>query len=419
MSELKNVKHLECINCHKTYDVKPGLITCPDCGPALGIMDIIYDYDYIKKHTSKEDFAKNKDYSIWRYEPFMPIEENGPKPKLRVGWSPLYKADEMAKAIGLDEVYIKDDGINPTGSLKDRASCVAVAKAMEEKAEVICCSSTGNAASSCAGNAASVGIKTVIFVPGRAPQGKVSQLKIFGAEVMSVQGSYEETFKLSAEAIERYGWYNRNAAINPYMVEGKKTVSIEMCEQLGWEVPDWIVFSVGDGCTIAGAWKGFKDLYEAGFTDKLPRVAGIQAEGCAPLAHAWMAGKGEDWSPEEENTVADSIAVGVPRNAIKALRAVNESNGVWETITDEEIEDAMRLMGKKAGVFGEPAGCAGMAGLEKLVAKGIIKKDEKVVCAVTGNGLKDPVNAIKAAGDPRKVEPTLEGLDKAMKEIGY
>jgi len=419
MSNLKNVKHLQCVNCGKTYPAEPGVYTCPDCGPKLGILDVIYDYDYIRTRVSKESFAANKDYSIWRYEPFMSIEENGPKPKLRVGWSPLYKADGLAEAIGLKTLYVKDDGINPTASLKDRASCVAVAKAMEEKAEVICCSSTGNAASSLAGNAASVGIKTVIFVPGRAPIGKVSQLKIFGANVMSVQGSYEETFKLSAEAIERFGWYNRNAAVNPHMVEGKKTVSLEICEQMNWEVPDWIVFSVGDGCTIAGAWKGYKDLYETGFIDRLPRVAGIQAEGCAPLAHAWERGDGEEWEPEVENTIADSIAVGVPRNAVKALRAINESNGVWETVSDDEILDAMRLMGKTSGVFGEPAGCAGMAGLIKLVEKGVIGKDEKVVCAVTGNGLKDVNNAIKAAGEPLKVEPTIEGLNEALKKIGY
>ena len=414
---MKNVKYLQCIECGKTYKPAPGRYTCDACGPKLGILDVIYDYEYITSKASKESFAKNTDYSVWRYEPFLPIEENGPKPKLRVGWSPLYKPEKLAKEVGLDTLYVKDDGINPTGSMKDRASCVAVAKAMEEKAEVICCSSTGNAASSCAGNAASVGIKTVIFVPGRAPLGKVSQLKIFGANVMSVQGSYEETFKLSADAIEQNGWYNRNAAINPYLVEGKKTISLEICEQMNWEVPDWIVFSVGDGCSIAGAYKGFLDLYNAGFINKMPRVAGIQAEGCASLAHSWK--EKREWHPEAENTIADSIAVGVPRNAIKALRAVSESNGVWETVTDEEILDAMRFMGKNAGVFGEPAGCAGMAGLRKLVANGVIKKDETVVCAVTGNGLKDTANAIKAAGEPMKVEPTTEGLKKALKEIGY
>ena len=414
---MKNVKYLECIHCGEKFKPEPGRYTCDVCGPKLGILDVIYDYDYIKSIASKETFEKNKDYSIWRYEPFLPIEENGPKPKLRVGWSPLYKADRMGEEIGLDNLYVKDDGINPTASLKDRASCIAVAKALEEKAEVICCSSTGNAASSLAGNAASVGFKTVIFVPGRAPMGKVSQLKIFGANVMSVQGSYEETFKLSAEAIEKYGWYNRNAAVNPYLVEGKKTVSLEVCEQMNWEVPDWIVFSVGDGCTIAGAYKGYVDLYEAGFIDKLPRVAGIQAEGCAPLAHAWE--EKREWVPEEENTIADSIAVGVPRNAIKALRAVEASNGVWETVSDDEILETMRFMGKYSGVFGEPAGCAGMAGLRKLVANGVIKKDETVVCAVTGNGLKDVSNAIKAAGEPIKVEPTSEGLKEALAKIGY
>lgn len=414
---MKNVKHLECINCGKTYKAEPNRYTCDDCGSKDGILDVIYDYEYIKSRVNKDTFAKDKDYSIWRYEAFLPIEENGPKPKLRVGWSPLYKTEELGKEIGLKNLYVKDDGINPTASLKDRASCVAVAKALEEKAEVICCSSTGNAASSLAGNAASVGIKTVIFVPGRAPMGKVSQLKIFGANVMSVQGSYEETFKLSAEAIVKHGWYNRNAAVNPYLVEGKKTVSLEICEQMNWEVPDWIVFSVGDGCTIAGAYKGYLDLYNAGFINKLPRVAGIQAEGCAPLAHAWE--EKRQWVPEEENTIADSIAVGVPRNAIKALRAVEASNGVWETVTDEEILETMRFMGKTSGVFGEPAGCAGMAGLIKLVDKGVIKEDEVVVCAVTGNGLKDVTNAIKAAGEPIKVEPTSEGLKKALASIGY
>ena len=404
---MKNVKYLECINCGAQYKAEPGRYTCDKCGPSLGILDVVYDYDYIKSKVSKDWFANNKNYDMWRYEAFMAVEENGPKGKLRVGWSPLYKADVLAREIGLDTLYVKDDGINPTSSLKDRASAIAVAKALEEKAEVICCSSTGNAASSTAGNAASVGIKSVIFVPGRAPQGKVAQLKIFGANVMSVQGSYEETFKLSAEAIEKFGWYNRNAAVNPYCVEG----------QMNWEVPDWIVFSVGDGCTIAGAYKGYVDLYNAGFIDKLPRVAGIQAEGCAPLAHAWS--EKRDWVPEEENTIADSIAVGVPRNAVKAIRAVEASNGVWETVTDEEILDAMRFMGKHAGVFGEPAGSAGMAGLRKLVDKGVIKKNETVVCAVTGNGLKDVVNAIKAAGEPIKVEPTSEGLLEALKKIGY
>ena len=412
---MKNVKHLQCIHCQRTYAPVPGRYTCDACGPAKGILDVIYDYDHISGICSKQTLANNGDHSIWRYLPFLPVEPDQPKPKLRVGWSPLYKADQLAAAIGLETLYIKDDGINPTASLKDRASAVAVAKALEEKAAVICCSSTGNAASSLAGNAASAGLKTVIFVPGRAPQGKVAQLKVFGSNVISVQGSYEETFKLSAMAIDKYGWYNRNAAINPYLVEGKKTISLEICEQLSWQVPDWIVFSVGDGCTIAGAWKGFYDLYKAGFIKKLPKVAGVQAEGCAPITKAFLTGKAVE--PTAENTIADSIAVGVPRNPVKALRAVRDSNGTFVNVSDEEILSAMRLLGQLAGVFGEPAGVAGLAGLRKLVQQGIIGKSETVACAVTGNGLKDVNNAIKAAGEPIRINPDGKGLFSILENL--
>ena len=208
------------------------------------------------------------------------MEETTPDTPLRVGWSPLYEEPKLAEILGLKRLYVKDDGQNPTASLKDRASAMAVAKAREAGAKIIACSSTGNAASSLAGNAAAAGLRTFIFVPERAPKGKVSQLMTFGANVISVQGDYEETFELSKKAIEKYGWYNRNAAINPYLSEGKKTVSLEIMEQLGWQVPDYIAISVGDGCTIAGLWKGLKDLYAIGFIDKLPRLISAQAEGC-------------------------------------------------------------------------------------------------------------------------------------------
>ncbi|NLC39002.1 MAG: threonine synthase, partial [Clostridia bacterium] len=327
-------------------------------------------------------------------------------------WTPLYYTPVLAQAIGLKKLYIKDDGQNPTASLKDRASAVAVVKAKEEGADLIACSSTGNAASSLAGNAASMGIKTCIFVPKRAPQGKVAQLLIFGATVISVQGSYRDAFNLSAKAIAKYGWYNRNAAINPYLVEGKKTVSLEICEQLNWQVPDWVVFSVGDGCTLGGVWKGFYDLCQTGMIDRLPKVAGVQAEGCAPITKAFFSG--EKVQPAPEDTLADSIAVGVPRNPEKALRAVRESGGTMINVTDEEILAAMLLLGNTADIFGEPAGAAGLAGLKKLVEEGIVGKNETVVCAVTGNGLKDVNNAIKAAGEPLRVNPNLDELIQVL-----
>ena len=275
---------------------------------------------------------------------------------------------------------------------------------------------TGNAASSLAGNAAAAGFKTYIFVPERAPKGKVAQLMIFGANVISVKGNYEETFKMSAEAIEKYGWYNRNAAINPYLSEGKKTVALEIAEQLNWEMPDYLAISVGDGCTIAGVWKGFKDLYAIGFIDKLPRLISAQSYGCYPINRAIQENK--PWEPMEENTIADSISVGVPRNADKALAAIRESNGLAVCVTDEEILAAQRLLGRTCGVFGEPAGVTGAAALKKACEQGLIEKDATVVSVVTGNGLKDVANAIKSAGEPLHIEPDLDLMVRGFAERG-
>jgi threonine synthase len=260
-----------------------------------------------------------------------------------------------------------------------------------------------------------MGLATYIFVPGRAPQGKVAQLLIFGANVVSVQGSYSDAFRLSAEAIDRWGWYNRNAAINPYLVEGKKTVAMEIAEQLNWDVPDWVAVSVGDGCTIAGVWKGFNDLYQVGWIDKLPKLLGVQSSGCSPLVDSFL--ENRPWRPAEEHTIADSIAVGVPRNPEKAIQAVRASGGTMIAVSDDEILDAMRLLGKTSGIFGEPAGVAGLAGLKYMVVNDAIKPDEEVVVIVTGNGLKDVKNAITAAGEPISVSPSLDRLIEELRRL--
>ena len=405
---MKYVLGAKCTRCGAEYEALPTITTCK-CG---GILDIQYSYSAIRDHFSPADLEQNRDWSMWRYRPFLPVEEDSPAPPLRVGWSPLYKADRLSKVLGLKTLYIKDDGQNPTASLKDRASAMAVVKAREAGADTIACSSTGNAASSLAGNAAAAGLSTYIFVPSRAPKGKVAQLMIFGATVISVDGSYEDTFALSKAAIDRWGWYNRNAAINPYLSEGKKTVSFELMEQLHWQVHDYVALSVGDGCTIAGVWKGLKDLYETGFIDRLPKLLSVQAEGCCPLNRALQTG--EPWSPMEENTLADSIAVGVPRNADKALNAVRESGGIAVNVSDEEILGAMRLLGRTQGVFGEPAGVTGTAGVKKALELGLIDPDSTVVSIVTGNGLKDVANGIRAAGEPMLVRPDLDALLSAF-----
>ena len=386
-------------------------MTCPDCGEK-GILDILYDYDEVARRFSRESLAACRDNSMWRYRALLPVGDDvDVSAFLRIGWSPLYRSLSLGRELGLRALYVKDDGINPTASLKDRASGVAVAKAIELGYDTIACSSTGNAASSCAGSAARMGLKAVIFVPERAPEGKVAQLMIFGARVVSVHGDYKATFDLSKAAIEKYGWYNRNAGINPVMTEGKKTVALEIAEQLGWNVTDWVACSVGDGCTIGGVYNGFYDLYRLGLIERIPKILGVQSTGCCPFVDA--ARENRPLRPTAENTLADSIAVGVPRNPVKALRAVRESGGAWIAVSDERILDAMRALGRTEGVFGEPAGVTATAGVIQAVADGLIRPDETVTAISTGSGLKDVKNALRAAGKPRLCEPDLAALEES------
>ena len=404
-----------CTICGKIF--KPGEVelTCPICGEK-GILDVEYDYEALKKVLTKEYFAKNTNYSMWRYAPLMGIKEDHIDEMLRIGWTPLVKSHNLAKELGLKELYIKDDGLNPSGSSKDRASGVAVLKAIEAGAKVISCSSTGNAASSCACHAAHMGLPAVIFVPKRAPIGKLTQISLYGATLVVVDGDYKAAFKLSKEAINRHHWYNRNAAINPFMVEGKKTVSLEIAEQLKFKPTDWVVASVGDGCTIGGVYKGFDELHKLGLIDRVPRILGVQSTGCEPFVVASR--NNEPLKECEENTIADSIAVGIPRNPLKALRAVSKSNGRWISVSDEKILEAMGELGRKEGIFGEPAGVTCLAGLKEALNQGIIQKDESVTIIITGNGLKDPANAQKAIEKPPLMEADINKLDIYLKEKG-
>ena len=403
---MKNVINCRCVKCGREYPAKPDITAC-ECG---GILDVIYDYDYIKTKLNKEVLNNRTEPTMWRYRELLPIEEDTEPAGLRVGMSPLYEAPAVAADLGIGKLYIKDDGVNPTASLKDRASAMAVTKAIEAGYDTIACSSTGNAASSLAGNAAKAGLKTYIFVPARAPKGKIAQLMMFGANLTAVDGSYEETFELSKAAIDKYGWYNRNAAINPYLGEGKKTVAHEICEQLDFIAPDYVAVSVGDGCTVAGVYKGLYDMYMAGLIDKLPRIISVQAEGCCPINTAVMSG--EPWQPQEENTYADSIAVGVPRNPDKAINAIKDSDGVCVNVSDDEIRAAQRYLAKKTGVFGEPAGVTATAGLLKLSREGRLPKDATIVSIVTGNGLKDIDSAIKSVGEPVHCKNDLGEFEK-------
>lgn len=402
---------LKCMACGKEYPDAPDRYVCDKCG-IDGILDVVYDYKSIK--TSKDEIAGSKNHSLWRYRKMLPVADSTPIAPLQVGWTPLYRASAVEKMHGLNNIYIKDDGRNPTASLKDRASAVGLAKAREAGATTICAASTGNAASSLAGFAASAGFKTIIFVPKRAPRAKVAQLLVYGAKTVLVDDSYDRAFELSVEITRKFGFYNRNCAYNPFLVEGKKTVAYEIWEQLGFNIPDRIYVSIGDGCITSGIYKGFYDLIQLGLADRLPRIIGVQAAGCNPVEVAMKTG---EFVAQSGNTIADSIAVGIPRNRLKAMRALKESNGDCISVTDDEIKSALLEMPRSTGVFGEPAGVTAYAGFKKHAMTSNIKSDEKVVILITGNGLKDIEAAISVCTMPQPVAPDSESIEKHVKTL--
>ncbi|MDR1978121.1 MAG: pyridoxal-phosphate dependent enzyme [Synergistaceae bacterium] len=437
---------LKCVLCGKEFEPDRAPYTCDVCG-LDGTLDVLYDYQSIKHSVSCSALNQNRERSMWRYRAVLPVVEEASIPDLNVGWTPFYRSGRLARTYGVKEVYVKDDGRNPTGSLKDRASAVGVAKALDLKAQgtgrpVVACASTGNAASSLAGFAAVAGLKSFIFVPEQAPAAKVTQLLVYGATVVLVKGDYADAFDLATAAIDKYGWYNRNCAINPYLVEGKKTCAMEIAEQSDWDVPDRVFISVGDGCCIGGLYKGFRDLKELGLIDRLPKIIGVQAEGAKPIYDAWrlkieaqgaelvrpcgahcaprdpQAQRAESVRPNRKvvfskaETLADSISVGSPRNWAKALRAVCDTSGDMVAVTDEEILSAIPELARGTGVFGEPAGAAAFAGFRKAASSGLLGKDERIAVVITGNGLKDIANAQKSVGKAVAVKPDLADLER-------
>lgn len=408
------IHHLVCVECGRAYQHRPGLYHCPECG-LPGILDVIYDYDAIARRLTRDTLARNPEYSMWRYLPLLPLAGAEHVQPLHVGWTPLTRTPKLESYLGIRELRIKDDGRNPTGSFKDRASAVGVAKALEEGQQVITCASTGNAASSLAGFAAAAGLRTYIFVPANTPEPKVAQLLIYGANVLLVSGSYDDAYYLCNDAARTYGWYNRNCAINPYLIEGKKTVGLEIAEQMNWQVPDWVVMSVGDGCSIAGAWKAFSEMHGLGLIDRIPHFLGVQADGADPIVRAFNSG-----GPLEgmrAYTTADSIAVGRPRNATKAMRGVRSSGGAMLSVSDPEILEAIKVVAARSGVFTEPAGAAAFAGLIRARQNGIIGPDESVVVVATGNGLKDVRSALRVLTVPPTIAPTLEAVAQATASL--
>lgn len=374
-------------------------MTCPSCG-VWGILEV---------ENKLSMPLTDGSVGMKRFLPLLPITAGSALPEPVVGDTPLVNAPRLAADLGLTSLRLKDEGRNPSGSLKDRASWVGAVAAM---GRTTACASTGNAASSLAAMCASLDTRAVIFVPERAPEAKIAQLQVFGATVFRVKGVYDDAYEISQLAVEHFGWYPRSAAVNPLLVEGKKVCGLELGEA---EAADWIALSVGDGCTIAGVWKGLKEMYALGVLSRLPKLLGVQSERAPALYNEWLAGgdTGPARAPNkaEAATVADSISVGVPRNWRRAVRAVNESGGEMIVVSDAEIDKAMLALARRGGVYGEPAAATSIAGLAKRSPKG------SAIAIVSGSGLKDVLGAQRAGGPPIDIEPDLQQVIDSIRLV--
>ena len=415
---MSHVLGLTCVVCGTTFPPDFDGYVCPDHG-SDGVLDVRYDYERIGATFTMKALAANRDRTMWRYLPLMPLPPDASVTPLTVGGTPMYDAPRLAASLGVRRVRVKDEGRQPTASLKDRASAMAVAKATERGYDVVTTASTGNAAAALAGICASVGMANVIFVPETAPEAKVAQLLAYGSTVALVAGSYDRAFELCLEAAPRYGWYNRNTGYNPFMTEGKKTAGLEILEDLGWEPPSAIFVSVGDGSIIGGIHKAIKDALALGWIDRVPRIFGIQSAGSDFLVQAFE--RGEDVltkEPIEADTVADSISADLPRDRVKAMAAVTGTLGAYLRVTDDEILGAIPLLARGSGVFAEPAAAAAYAGAIAAADRGLIGADDEIVVLSTGSGLKDvpsAMRAVAAAGtEPMHIPPDLDALDAAL-----
>lgn len=401
------VTELTCVICGKAYQESATLFNCPPCGD-LATLRVSYDYAAARRELTREMLGAKPFFDQWRYLPLLPLRESATPFPLRVGATPLYSVPRLRRSLGLDRLWVKDDTSNPSGSLKDRASAVAILKGLELNCEEIATASTGNAAASLACLSASLGMRCHIFVPKSAPVAKMVQLLVFGADVLPVEGSYDDAFKLCIAACHEFGWYNRNTGYNPYTVEGKKTVSMEIAEQLGWEPPDTVIVPVGDGCILSGVWKGFVDLQRVGLIDRLPRLVAAQAQGSQAIKLAFE-GDGAI-RPFEPSTLADSLSVSLPRNGIMAVQDLKASGGVAVAVTDDEMLEAIGLLGRTTGIFGEPAGVASLAALLKLRSRAEMPQGERVVILVTGTGLKDVDSGRRGVTLPQPLRCSLDAV---------
>jgi threonine synthase len=406
------VKGLECRECGQDYPKEP-LHVCETC---FGPLEIVYDYDAIAKAISREKIA-GRDKNLWRYRELLPIDEE-PRVGMYSGFTPLVKADRLAEALGVKELYIKDDSVNhPTFSYKDRVVCVAISKAIEFGFDTVSCASTGNLANSVAAHAAKAGLNCYVFVPDGLEQGKMIGSAIYGPKTIAIKGNYDDVNRMCSEIGDKYGWAFVNVNLRPYYSEGAKTHAYEIAEQLGWKLPKHIVVASAGGTILPKLAKAFKELAKVGLVqDTGCKIYSAQAAGCAPIINALH--KGTDMiSPVKPNTIASSIAIGNPADGYYVVHAVKESGGWGESVTDEEIVEGIKLLARTEGIFTEPAGGTEVAVTRKLIQKGQIPRDESIVISITGNGYKSLEAVARSVEQPYTIKATLENFDQLYQHL--
>jgi threonine synthase len=396
---------IKCISCGAEYPNQEIIYTCQECGSVLEVL--------CHPHVSKDIFHCRKS-SMWKYKEFMPVDPSKIV-TLEEGGTPFCRCNNLGKELGVD-LYVKVEGSNPTGSFKDRGMSVGITKALELNVDTVGCASTGNTSASLAAYAARAGLKCIVLLPaGKVALGKLAQAMFHGAKVISVRGNFDQALEaVTALALE--GQLYLLNSVNPYRLEGQKSIGFEIVDEMGWRSPDRIILPVGNAGNISAIWKGVKEFHIAGFIDDLPRMTGIQAEGAAPIAHAVWEGLDDITPVKKPETIATAIRIGAPVSATKAIRAIYDSDGLAETVSDNEILNSQKLLARKEGIGVEPASAASIAGLIKLINSGEIDKGEEIVCVVTGHLLKDPNIAINACEEPVEVDADIKALSNIIKQ---
>lgn len=406
------VTALKCRECGREYPIEPSY-TCSWC---FGPLEVAYDYDAIRASVSRESIAAGP-LSVWRYADLLPSERQEPV-DLGAGFTPLVRAPRLAAELGLGELWIKNDTLNPTNSFKDRVVSVALSKALEFGFKVVACASTGNLANSVAAHAAHAGLESYVFIPSNLEAGKIVTTAVYGGNLVAVDGNYDDVNRLCAELAGTYPWAFVNVNVRPYYAEGSKTLAFETAEQLGWQVPDHVVVPIASGSQLTKIHKGFHELFEVGLLDEEPsvRVSGAQALGCSPVATAFLEGS-EVIKPVKPDTIAKSLAIGNPADGYFAIDAVRNTGGAMAAVTDDEIVDAIRLLARTEGIFAETAGGVTVATLSRLAASGVIRPDERVVIYITGHGLKTLEAVSPVVGPTATIRPNIEAFHDAFPEL--